>query len=216
MDESQSQQDSSPFNSNPVHTGRKVVHLHRRPTQPYYQQHASSNNNLTGQFPDEQICLARVPIEDVYAISATYDDFNKPYVDVFFVCERESQWCCGIDCCQMNWTFLFAIGIVAAVVVVAFLQVCFRGLVNKVQMRRALKRLHLVRGKRRVIIRANAQRRKETSASAGQQAMFFEQSRGRERRNSRCPSYSGSPSTPKRPPPQIIVTRSSCSIVINP
>ncbi|KAI1699591.1 hypothetical protein Ddc_18493 [Ditylenchus destructor] len=139
----------------------KIVHVNTRPTQLYYEDTLPINryNNSQGSGHETQICRARVAVYDIYI---TYDDFNKAYVDVFFYC---NGWCCGVDCCQLNATFILAVSCVCVVVSLILLNICLRSVARKVNMHRALRRLHLA--PRRHVVRANAQRRKLTSSKAG-------------------------------------------------
>ncbi|KAI1730074.1 hypothetical protein Ddc_02753 [Ditylenchus destructor] len=177
----------------------KIVHLNTRPTQLYYEDTLPINryNTSQGSGQETQICRARVAVHDIYI---TYDDFNKAYIDVFFYC---NGWCCGVDCCQLNAAFILAVSCVCVVVCLILLNICLRSLTRRVNMHRALRRLHLA--PRRRVVRANAQRRKLTSSRADDSqeilTVFGAGTSGSQHR-SRNQGFS---------PPQIIITLDSVS-----
>ncbi|KAH7719939.1 hypothetical protein AAVH_12582 [Aphelenchoides avenae] len=133
-----------------------IVHLTDRPTQLYYQDDGRQNYSQYAYQYGGQVCRTRVPIQNVYK---TLNEYDSPFVNVYFIC---SGWCCGIDCCQMNFAFIFAITCVCLVVFGVCVHFLLRALAKSTRARRVLKLLHL-RRRKRVIRRENAQRKRRSS-----------------------------------------------------
>uniref|UniRef100_A0A1I8BL28 CX domain-containing protein n=1 Tax=Meloidogyne hapla TaxID=6305 RepID=A0A1I8BL28_MELHA len=178
----------------------KIVHLISRPTQLYYyygngeDDGGEANKNKIGYGSENsqieigigQVCRVKVPSSEVFYIA--YEDGipgGNPFsfIQLFFHCSQYWAWCCGVDCCQLDPTILFIVFCVCILTIACGLHFALRShLCRSFCIERLLRAGGLIKGRKRVIARKNAQRRKRSGSSSGKSRSSNGSVKGKEER----------------------------------
>nr|CAD2122810.1 unnamed protein product [Meloidogyne enterolobii] len=165
----------------------KIVHLISRPTQLYYYYGIGENdageahkNKMGIEYGSEtsqievgigQVCRVRVPSNEVFYLA--YEDGipgSNPssFIQLFFHCSQYWSWCCGVDCCQLDPTILFIVFCICFVTIACGVHFALRShLCRSFCIERLLRAGGVIKERKRVIARKNAQRRKRSGSSSG-------------------------------------------------
>ncbi|KAF7636727.1 hypothetical protein Mgra_00003909 [Meloidogyne graminicola] len=158
----------------------KIVHLISRPTQLYYYYGVDDNsveslntNKLGINYENENkhiemgighVCRIKVPSNEVFYI-AYEEDIPNPsaFIQLSFHCSQYWAWCCGLDPTILFFIFCLSIVIIACAVHFALRSTFLR----RFCIERLLRAGGVIKGKKKIIARANAQRRKRSGSSSG-------------------------------------------------